>query len=59
MATETIQAADHELLIAGERVTTEEWSEVRSPYDDGVVGRVAIADESLVDRAISAAHLPP
>jgi len=55
LATETIQAADHELLIAGERVTTEEWSEVRSPYDDGVVGRVAIADESLVDRAISAA----
>jgi acyl-CoA reductase-like NAD-dependent aldehyde dehydrogenase len=55
MATETIQAADHELLIAGERVATGEWSEVRSPYDGDVVGRVAIADEELVDRAIGVA----
>jgi len=55
MATETIQAADHELLIAGERVATGEWSEVKSPYDGDVVGRVAIADEELVDRAIGVA----
>ena len=56
MATETIQAADHELLVGGERLGTGEWTEVRSPYDDGVVGRVAVADEDLVDRAIAAAH---
>ena len=55
MATETIQAADHELLVGGERVTTEEWSEVKSPYDGDVVGRVAIADPELVDRTIAAA----
>jgi acyl-CoA reductase-like NAD-dependent aldehyde dehydrogenase len=55
VATETIQAADHGLLIGGERVETGEWSEVRSPYDDGVVGRVAVADAQLVDRAIAAA----
>jgi acyl-CoA reductase-like NAD-dependent aldehyde dehydrogenase len=56
VATETIQASDHELLVAGERVETADWSEVRSPYDDAVVGRVAIADEDVVDRAISAAQ---
>jgi acyl-CoA reductase-like NAD-dependent aldehyde dehydrogenase len=56
MATETIQAADHELLVGGERISTDEWSEVSSPYDGTVVGRVALADEALVDRAISAAE---
>ena len=55
MATETIQATDHELLIGGERVETAEWSEVRSPYDGSVVGRVPVADEDVTDRAISAA----
>jgi acyl-CoA reductase-like NAD-dependent aldehyde dehydrogenase len=54
VATETIQAADHELLIAGERVDTGEWSEVHSPYDGTVVGRVAKADSGVADRAISA-----
>src|SRR5919108_3968390 len=55
MATETIQAADHELLIGGERIETGEWSEVHSPYDGTVVGRVAKADAALVDGAISVA----
>jgi acyl-CoA reductase-like NAD-dependent aldehyde dehydrogenase len=55
VATETIQAADHELLIAGERVETGEWSEVHSPYDGTIVGRVAKADADVVDRAISVA----
>jgi acyl-CoA reductase-like NAD-dependent aldehyde dehydrogenase len=54
VATETIQATDHELLIGGDRVETGEWSEVRAPYDGAVVGRVAIADEDIADRAISA-----
>jgi acyl-CoA reductase-like NAD-dependent aldehyde dehydrogenase len=56
MATETIQAADHELLIGGERVESGEWSEVRSPYDGAVVGRVSTADAELVGRAIGVAQ---
>jgi acyl-CoA reductase-like NAD-dependent aldehyde dehydrogenase len=56
VATETIHATDHELLIGGERLETGEWSEVRSPYDDTVVGRVPKADTAIVDRAISTAQ---
>jgi acyl-CoA reductase-like NAD-dependent aldehyde dehydrogenase len=56
MATETVQAADHELLIGGERVESGEWSEVRSPYDGAIVGRVATADAELVERAIGVAQ---
>jgi acyl-CoA reductase-like NAD-dependent aldehyde dehydrogenase len=56
MATETVQAADHELLADGEWVETGEWAEVRSPYDGAVIGRVAQGDAALVDRAARAAH---
>jgi acyl-CoA reductase-like NAD-dependent aldehyde dehydrogenase len=56
MATQTIDAADHELLVGGERLSTGEWSEVRSPYDGAVVGRVPTADEELTKRAIGIAH---
>src|SRR5947208_1938519 len=56
MATETVQAQDHKLLVAGERLETGEWDEVRSPYDGSVVGRVPIGDAALVDRAARAAH---
>ena len=56
MATETLSAVDHELLIAGERSETGEWSEVLSPYDGTVVGRVAQGDGGLVDRAAKAAR---
>jgi acyl-CoA reductase-like NAD-dependent aldehyde dehydrogenase len=55
MATQTVQAVDHELLAAGEWVGTGEWGEVSSPYDGTVVGRVAIGDAALVDRAALAA----
>jgi len=44
------------MLIAGERVETGKWSEVRSPYDGSLVGRVPLADNALADRAINAAH---
>jgi acyl-CoA reductase-like NAD-dependent aldehyde dehydrogenase len=44
------------LLAAGEWIETGKWDEVRSPYDDTVVGRVAIGDAATVDRAIAAAH---
>jgi acyl-CoA reductase-like NAD-dependent aldehyde dehydrogenase len=56
MATQTVQAADHKLLVAGEWLETPEWDEVRSPYDGTVVGRVARGDAALVDRATIAAR---
>ena len=56
MATQTIDAADHELLVGGERISTGEWSEVQSPYDGAVVGRVPTADDELTERAIGIAH---
>ena len=56
MATETVKAADHKLLAAGEWSETGEWSEIRSPYDEAVVGRVAQGDEQLVNKAIEAAQ---
>jgi acyl-CoA reductase-like NAD-dependent aldehyde dehydrogenase len=56
MATQTVQAADHKLLAAGEWRETGEWGEVRSPYDGTVVGRVAEGDAALVDRAAKAAQ---
>jgi acyl-CoA reductase-like NAD-dependent aldehyde dehydrogenase len=56
MATQTVQAVDHKLLAAGEWLETGEWGEVKSPYDETVVGRVAEGDRALVDRAAKAAH---
>ncbi len=54
--TDAINAADHKLPVAGERVETGEWSEVRSPYDDSPVGRVPVGDAKLVEKAITAAQ---
>ncbi len=51
MATETIQATDHKLYVAGEWIETGEWSEVKSPYDGTVIGRVPKGDAALVDQA--------
>lgn len=56
MATQTVKSADHDLLLAGEWTATGEWAEVPSPYDGRPVGRVAIGDAALVDRAVRAAH---
>jgi acyl-CoA reductase-like NAD-dependent aldehyde dehydrogenase len=56
LATETVQAEDHKLLVNGEQVETGEWDEVASPYDGTVVGRVPVGDVALVDRAVRAAH---
>ncbi len=56
MATETVQATDHKLLVAGEWLEMGEWAEVKSPYDGTVVGRVPVGDAALVDRAAGAAH---
>ena len=56
MATVTNKAEDHKLIVAGERVDTGEWSEVKSPYDGTVVGRVPKGDAALVDKAAKVAH---
>jgi acyl-CoA reductase-like NAD-dependent aldehyde dehydrogenase len=56
LATETAEATDHKLLVAGEWVQSGEWAEVKSPYDDSLVGRVAVGDVATVERAIEAAH---
>jgi acyl-CoA reductase-like NAD-dependent aldehyde dehydrogenase len=56
MATQTFEVTDHKLLAAGEWSESGEWGEVRSPYDQSVVGRVALGDESTAERAIEAAH---
>jgi acyl-CoA reductase-like NAD-dependent aldehyde dehydrogenase len=56
MATQTVEAVDHKLLVAGEWTATGDWDEVASPYDGAVVGRVAQGDAALVDRAAAAAH---
>ncbi|HSK51079.1 MAG TPA: aldehyde dehydrogenase family protein [Solirubrobacterales bacterium] len=56
MATHAMQAIDHQLLAAGEWAATGEWAEVESPYDGSPVGRVALGDAALVDRAVRAAR---
>src|SRR5437763_9622331 len=55
MATETIQATDHKLYVAGDWIDTGEWSEVSAPYDGTLIGRVPKGDASLVDKATMAA----
>ena len=42
--------------IGDELVTTDESIEVRSPYDDALLGRVPKCDEGHVDRAVQAAR---
>ena len=52
MATETIQATDHKLYVAGEWIETGEWSEVEAPYDGTVIGRVPKGDAALSGRPL-------
>jgi acyl-CoA reductase-like NAD-dependent aldehyde dehydrogenase len=56
MATHTVDAVDHKLLVAGEWIESGEWAEVKSPYDGSPVGWVALGDAGTVDRAVRAAH---
>src|SRR5262245_25245134 len=46
---------DWSVPIAGDAVTTGKWIEVRSPYDDALLGRVPACDTKEVDRAVAAA----
>jgi acyl-CoA reductase-like NAD-dependent aldehyde dehydrogenase len=55
MATETIQATDHKLYVAGEWMETGDWSEVNAPYDGTLIGRVPKGDAALVGKAVDAA----
>jgi acyl-CoA reductase-like NAD-dependent aldehyde dehydrogenase len=49
----TSATSDWSLPIGDERVTTSEWIEVRSPYDDHVIGRVPACGDREVDRAVA------
>jgi acyl-CoA reductase-like NAD-dependent aldehyde dehydrogenase len=49
-------ATERKLLIGGEWVETGEWLEVRSPYDESLVGRVAKGSSAAATRAVDAAE---
>jgi acyl-CoA reductase-like NAD-dependent aldehyde dehydrogenase len=51
----TTAAADHLLLIDGERVETGAWTDVRSPYSGELVGRIAKGGAAETRRALDAA----
>jgi acyl-CoA reductase-like NAD-dependent aldehyde dehydrogenase len=48
-------STDRQLLIGGQRVETGAWMEVRSPFSDEVVGRVAKGGADEARRALDAA----
>ncbi|HEY4621445.1 MAG TPA: aldehyde dehydrogenase family protein, partial [Gaiellaceae bacterium] len=52
-----ITATERKLLIGGEWVETGEWIEVRSPYDEALVGRVPKAGATETRRALDAAEV--
>lgn len=56
MATASAKVQDQELLVAGEWRKTGDWDQVKSPYDDSLVARVAQGDAALVDRAVRTAY---
>jgi acyl-CoA reductase-like NAD-dependent aldehyde dehydrogenase len=49
-------SSDHAVPIGAERVTTGEWIEVRSPFDNAVLGRVPACGPQHVDVAVAAAR---
>jgi acyl-CoA reductase-like NAD-dependent aldehyde dehydrogenase len=49
-------ATDHALPIGDARVTTDDWIEVRSPYDHAVLGRVPKCGPGDVARAVATAR---
>jgi acyl-CoA reductase-like NAD-dependent aldehyde dehydrogenase len=49
-------ATDWTLPIGDERVTTGSWIEVRSPYDNHLIGRVPQCTDREVDRAVTVAR---
>jgi len=49
--------SEHPILIGGKWVETGEWIEVRSPYDDRLVGRVARGGATEIRQALDAAEI--
>jgi acyl-CoA reductase-like NAD-dependent aldehyde dehydrogenase len=56
MATVPLIAAKHGLYIGGEWIETDEYDEVKLPYDGTIVGLVSRASDAHVYRAIEAAQ---
>lgn len=51
-----LRRTDFQLAVGGRWIESGEWAEVTSPYDGAVVGRVPVAGDELVDRAIAHAR---
>lgn len=49
-------ATERKLLLAGEWIETGEWIDIRSPYDESVVGRVPSANADHARQAVDAAE---
>lgn len=52
--TDAQNVVDYPLYVAGKAVTTGEWLEVNDKYTNTVYARVALADEKVLEKAISA-----
>lgn len=52
--TDVQNVVDYPLYVAGKAVTTGEWLEVNDKYTNTVYARVALADEKVLEKAISA-----
>lgn len=52
--TDAQNVVDYPLYVAGKAVTTGEWLEVHDKYSNTVYARVALADEKVLEKAISA-----
>jgi len=52
--TDAQNVVDYPLYVAGKAVTTGQWLEVNDKYTNTVYARVALADEKVLEKAISA-----
>ena len=50
-------ASERPILVGGKWVETGEWNEIRSPYDDSLVGRVARGGAAEIEQALDAAEV--
>lgn len=54
--TTTAEPVERRMYIADQWVDGDGWAEVRAPYDDALVARVAVATSDQVDRAVTHAR---
>jgi len=47
---------DYPLILGGKEIHTDEKFDVKSPYDGKIVGRVSIANDEIVNRALKITH---